>query len=313
MKGLELSKLYYQELCSPLLASRFPDLVPRIAAGLVGEGSECLGFDDELSRDHDWGVAVCLWLGERDYAESGEALQQTLLQLPRQFRGYPAKVETTWPVGRTGVLEIGRFYYKFLGQSTVPESLLDWLSIPEIFLATATNGAVFADPSGEFTSIREQLLAFYPEDVRRKKLAAKCVKISQAGQYNFPRCAARKEYVAAAMAEAAFIDAVCSAVFLLNKRYKPFYKWMHRALPSLPLLGREVSNALTALASTTGEPTQACREKIRIIETTSDLLGRELVRQGLSDASGDFLLEHGRSIQNTIHDATLRDIDVLLG
>ena len=49
MQGLELAKRYYEEVGRPMLERDFPELLPRLAAGLVGEGSECLGFDDELS------------------------------------------------------------------------------------------------------------------------------------------------------------------------------------------------------------------------------------------------------------------------
>lgn len=60
MKGLDLSKLFYTEQVRPALAQRFPQLLPRIAAGLVGEGSQCFGYDDDLSQDHDWGAASVL-------------------------------------------------------------------------------------------------------------------------------------------------------------------------------------------------------------------------------------------------------------
>lgn len=63
------------------------------------------------------------------------------------------------------------------------------------------------------------------------------MKIAQAGQYNFARSLKRGEYVAANQAGAEFIDAAISMIFLLNRRYKPFYKWMHRALKDLPVLG----------------------------------------------------------------------------
>ena len=67
MKGLELSELFYREQVQLVLEQKFAAVVPRIAVGLVGEGSQCFGYDDEISRDHDWGAAVCLWLKADDY------------------------------------------------------------------------------------------------------------------------------------------------------------------------------------------------------------------------------------------------------
>ena len=80
---------------------------------------------------------------------------------------------------------------------------------------------MFADPLGEFTAFREGLLAFYPEDVRLKKLAARCAAAGQAGQYNYRRCVARGELVAAHCALSTFVEAAISLVYLLNKRYRP--------------------------------------------------------------------------------------------
>ena len=62
MKGLELAKRLYEERARKLFENELPDLIPQMAVGLVGEGSECFGFDDEISRDHDWGPAFCIWL-----------------------------------------------------------------------------------------------------------------------------------------------------------------------------------------------------------------------------------------------------------
>lgn len=111
-----------------------------------------------------------------------------------------------------------------------PETLSQWRRVPEAFLATATNGQVFADPQGHFTAIREKLLRFYPEDVRIKKIVARAAVMAQAGQYNYPRCLRRGDTVAAQLALAEFTRAALSMVYLLNRRYAPFYKWMHRGL-----------------------------------------------------------------------------------
>jgi hypothetical protein len=312
VKGLALSERYFLEICLPMIEEQFPAYQEKIAAGLVGDGSECFGFDDEISRDHDWGPAFCLWLTKEDYGTIGPALRNEVDKLPREFAGIKARSESFWGGGRTGVFEIGEFYKRFIGFNHVPEGLREWQVIPEENLAAATNGKVFMDPVGMFTAFRERLKAFYPEDVRLKKIASRCMTMAQSGQYNYTRCIKRKEYVAARLAETRFINDAISMVFLLNKRYKPFYKWMHRAVRELPILGDEVYSLLSDLVADCGEkPGEGIHtRKSDLMEETCRLVIEELKKQRLSDSGSDFLLDHGPVVQAKIKDTRIRDMNV---
>jgi hypothetical protein len=304
VKGLELSEIYFSEVGAPMIGQKFPQYENRIAAGLVGEGSECYGFDDEISRDHDWGPSFCLWLTKDDHQEIGSMLQKEMDALPRRFGDIGPRQESQFGSGRVGVFEIGGFYGRFIGIDHAPVSLNEWRRIPEVNLAAATNGKVFVDPLGEFTSIRDTLKGFYPEDVRLKKIAARCMSVAQSGQYNFVRCIKRKEYVAAHSADAKFVEDAISLVFLLNRRYRPFYKWMHRALKDLPILGKHVHDRLLdlVLAHDGGVGEDLYHRKNATIEDISQILIKELRRQGLSDSQSDFLLDHGPIVQGRIQD-----------
>lgn len=307
MKGLALSESYFKSFGLPLIKNQFAPYADRIAAGLVGEGSECLHFDDEISRDHDWGPDFCLWLTEADFNSIGEVLQLEIEKLPKTFSGFEARVESEWGGGRIGVFEIGRFYSKFIGVNYIPRDIDTWRFIPEQHLATCTNGKVFYDPLGEFSRWRAKLLAFYPEDVRLKKIASRCMTIAQAGQYNLARSSKRGEYFAARYAEIKFCADVISLVFLLNKRYVPFYKWMHRALKGLPIIGERIHLYINSLIGTTD-----CEEKISIAQKICDTIIEELRKEGLTDSSSPFLLDHGPLIQKKIKNNALRKSNVWL-
>ena len=305
MQGLEISQEFFREYGVPLLENRFGDFKKRIAAGLVGEGSECFGFDDDISRDHDWGPGFCLWLTEGDYKSIGAELSDELKTLPADFEGVGPREETEWAGNRIGVFEIGAFYKQFIGIDHVPANLAEWRMIPESTLATVTNGRVFTDPLGEFTGFREALIQFYPEDVRLKKIASRCMSLAQLGQYNFVRCAQRKEIVAARYVEAQFCAHIISLIFLLNRRYTPFYKWMHRAVKELPVLGEAVYKLLSDIVVAYG-----FRNKSLLISETCKMVIDEFRREGLSDSSSDFFVDHGPIIQSKIQDEGLRNTDV---
>jgi Domain of unknown function (DUF4037) len=313
MKGLDLAQSFYEEYGRPLVAERFPSYAGRIAAGLVGEGSECFGFDDELSRDHDWGPGFCLWLNAEDHAAIGAELQALYDRLPSQHAGLMRTVEGPHAGKRTGVFAITDFYRRFVRYDHVPATLAEWRALPETYLATATNGRIFTDPLGEFTAFREGLLAFYPEDLRLKKLAARCAAAGQAGQYNYGRCVARGEFVAAHCALGSFLEAAVSLVYLLNKRYRPFYKWMHRGMRDLPVLGMECHELLGEVCLETGEvaPDVFARRE-RLIEQTSARLVEELTFEGLSDSESDFLMDHAHSVQARIETPALRGLPVTM-
>jgi hypothetical protein len=304
--GLELARSYYLAFGEKMLEDLFPSYRNRIACGLAGEGSECLGFDDEFSRDHDFGPGFCLWLTDEDDAKIGDALRRAYDELPGEFAGYKARKSKSFGEQRLSAMKISSFYGKFTGVPGAPETLEQWRRIPEHFLSAAVSGAVFSDPLGRFTGIRNMLLAFYPEDVRLKKIAVRAALMSQAGQYNYPRCEKRKEKTAAMWALAEFIKAACSMVYLLNRKYMPYYKWAHRGMRDLDSAAgvyRLISDLYTDGIHAAG------RQKT--IEEICDIVLAELKNQDLTYGTGDFLLDHCEKIIGRITDDKLRSMHIM--
>lgn len=303
MKGLELSLRYFKDICWPAVRKHFGEKTSEMAFGLVGDGSECYGFDDEISRDHDFGPRIMIWLTPENYLLFGAELNEFVLNLPKEYMGYKGVNKSLYGEGREGVFSIPDFFKRFTGLDHPPETLNEWIRIPEVNLSIATNGEVFSDASGEFTRFRDKLLSGYPGDVRLKMLAARCMKMAQSGQYNYARCVKRGEFTAAHIALSEFINAACSLIYLLNNRFKPFYKWMHKGLAGLPLLGSAVSPLLMDISLLKDH-----KKIIDTIELICGLIIETLRRQGLSDSGSDFLLDHGPLIQQKIKDEYLRNM-----
>ncbi len=311
MRGLDISKEFYRQYGRPMLEEQFSDVLDRIAVGLAGEGSECLGYDDDLSRDHDFDAGFCLWITDADADAFGFSLSRAYGRLPREFMGLKRSLLS--PVGgsRHGVITVEDFYTRHLGAPTAPDSMERWLYTPAASLLAASSGEVFADPLGAFSAVRNILRAGYPEDIRRKKLAAHAVLAAQAGQYNYPRCLARGERGAAQLAVFTFVRHAISLIYLLNNRYEPFYKWVYRGLRELPTLG-SLADALETLTELDNAPPHAALKR-DMIEDIAALLIAELDLQGLTKAACGDLEKHAYSVQDHIKDPNLRNMHIMEG
>ena len=310
MKGLELAQRYFEECALPILKKDFPDVLPFLAAGLVGAGSECLGFDDEISTDHDFEPGFCLFLPGEDVVDRRTAflLERAYAKLPKQFLGFERSLIA--PVGgsRHGVIRTADFFNDHTGTPDGILSLRSWLALPEQSLLEATGGKIFFDSYGEVTQIRKRL-SDRPEDVRRKKLAGHLLLMAQSGQYNYMRCIEHGETAAAQMAVFEFVKHAVSAIFLLNKTYEPYYKWGFRALRQLPLLSIE-AEVMEYLLTSDNEPGSR-DEKYTVIEGIASDIIEELMEQKLTSAICMDLEKHAYSVNDGVVDGDLRNLHIL--
>lgn len=330
MKGLECSRRYFEAYGSSLIArleKEFPALKGQFAAGLVGAGSECLGFDDALSADHDYGPSFCLWLPDVLWERYGENCQEAYDSLPGEFEGVLKRRITPEGGGRIGVLSIERFFFGLIGRTAAPVTNTDWIWIPESRLSQAANGAVFLDQAGRFSAVYDALRGFYPEDVRKKKIAARAAVMAQSGQYNYGRLSARGEWTGAFLALQEFVKNTCSMVHLLNRRYTPFYKWMHRSLKELAVLPQiyGLLDQLTAPFDSRSAWQTAAEEdflygvinkkdtRAVLIETICQLVIRELEAQRLSDSHDLYLESHALSVMKQIKDPEIAALSLMEG
>lgn len=305
MKGLELAEKYYETYGRPMIRSQFPEIADQTAAGLVGYGSECLGFDDEISTDHDYGPSFCIWLPREVYIRYGKEMQAAYDALPKEFMGFAGRVEEEQGKGRVGVLCLEDFYLEILGRDSVPETAAEWFAVSETALSTATDGMVFEDPCGKFTAVRHGLLAYYPREVWLKKLSESMARAAQAGQYNYARAMKRGERIAAELALTEFVKETMQIVYLLNRKYAPFYKWMHRGMKELAVCS-EIGDMLALLyqipdpaAAWEGvSPTDYLYHlntddgRVLVIEAVCNVLVQTLQEMGLSGRQDNFLQNH---------------------
>ena len=310
MKGLELARRFYTEHGAPMLEEQFGEYVGLIAVGLVGSGSECFGFDDEISRDHDFEPGFCLLLPDEDVVDRRTAflLERAYAKLPREFLGL--KRAAYDPVGgnRHGVLRIGEFLLEKTGREDGNLSMSDWFSIPEQSLAEVTNGEIFRDDLGLFSEIRREL-SYFPEDVRLKKLAGNLLLMGQSGQYNFDRCMRRGERAAAGLALGEFVTSALKCIFLLKKRYMPYYKWSFRALRELDVQA-SLYDGLEFLLTGDSSDAAVARKKA-VVEEICSAVAAEARAQSLTDYTGDAMEGYAYSVNDRIEEGEIRNLHVL--
>ena len=307
MKGLEEARRFYAERGQAMIRSRFPDYEGRIAVGLAGRGSQCFGFDDALSRDHDFEQGFCLWLTDEDDLKIGVALARAYRSLGAEG---PRERSVLGSSG-VGVQRIGDFYRRYTGSPGAPESWQQWMSLPSWALAEAVNGEVWRDELGEFSAIRETIAHGMPEDVRKKKLAARVIGMAQSGQYNYARCLRHGEAGAAMLALGQFVRDAAETVFLLNRRHMPYYKWCFRALRTLPLLGDMAEPLEFLLTGENGGESDAL--KVQLVEDICANVLRELAAQGLCRGAGDYLEGPAFEIQGRIENPEIRAMHIMEG
>ena len=295
-----------------MLKEQFSEVMPFLSAGLVGSGSEVLGYDDEISEDHDFEPGFCLLLPGEDIIDRRTAflLERAYAKLPKEFMGYQRSM--IGPVGgaRHGVLRMDEFFQEKIGSPDGILSVGQWLSLPEQTLAEVTGGEVFFDGLGEVTKIRERI-KYYPEDIRLKKLAGELLIMAQSGQYNYQRCLKHGEKGAAQLAAIEFAKSTMHTVFLLNRVYEPYYKWSFRAMRELPVLSLEAE--LLEYLITTDNEEEMAEAKYDVIEGIAADVIDVLIEQELTKAICGDLEKHAYSVNDQIQDSEIRNLHILAG
>ena len=317
--GLKISEVFFEEYGLPMLEKNFASYKDQIAAGLVGQTSECFGYDDYISRDHDYAPGFCLWLPDELKKQIGDDLQNAYDELPvEEFilnhradvgMAEPSNIMTGARSQRVGVHSIEEFYYVTTGMTHAPVTTEDWLATPQERLSEAVNGKVFRDPSGEFSAIRNVWAGFYPEDLIKKKVAADLAMAGKTGQFNYVRSIKRGDVGAAYCCVTEFIYKITAALFLLNGRYMPYYKWRFRAMKEFTTLSC-VAEPLLKLSQMSEEESPG---KVDLIEEISGSIVKELVKRGWSSGYSDYLLDNAKLVMKTIGDTEIASWNVFVG
>lgn len=318
LKGLDICQKYYETYGQKMIEEKFLEYQKYMAVGLFGFGSDCLGYDDNISQDHDFGPGFCIWLPRDIYLKIGRQLQFAYDQLPKEFMGYQRK-ESYHGQGRVGVFVIEDFFKQFLYK--IPSTLKEWLDCDENALLACTNGRIFRDDYGKVTEMREYL-SYYPEDIRIKKIVRGIAKMAQSGQYNYARCMRRHDDVAAELAINEFIEQTLSVIYLLNKKYKPYYKWSYYGLKDCLILNDvgELIHELVLLPAQNDHwqmnesmMINVNDPKIVLIEKICQKIIIELHKQKLTNHYDDFLDNHTMNMMNLIKDKDIKELHIMEG
>jgi hypothetical protein len=265
INGIELCRRFHFEFVEPLISSHYPKLC--YGSALIGPGSEVLGFDTEMSTDHDWGPRVLLFLRERDIALIDDIIRNMQSNKPDRFYGYPVDLK------QSRVITIEEYLQERLGiDITMGIRHVDWLTFPSQVLAEITGGAVFRDDSGTLSTIRKQL-QYYPHDIWLFFMASVWNRIGQE-----EHLAHRSGYVGdelgSSIIASRLIQDIMNLCFLMERHYAPYPKWFGTAFKKLNC-AKEVQPLLSNVQTAVGweEREEALSKALQYIARKHNQLG----------------------------------------
>ncbi|WP_033340468.1 DUF4037 domain-containing protein [Catenuloplanes japonicus] len=243
--GIALAQAYHREIVGPLLATEVPRL-PH-AVGRLGSGSDMLGFDDALSRDHDWGLRLHLLLDDAD-ADLVPYLDALLeRELPDRFRGHPVRFGTTWerqPRHKVHVQTVPALVRERTGVAFDPAETTDWLMLTGQAVLEVIGGPVFADTTTWLGPLRASL-SHYPPEVERYVLAAGWHRLSRMPLH--ARAAATGQPLHSRRMAGTLAEDVMRQAFRLCRTWAPYDKWFERAFHRLPIAAELTGPLATVL------------------------------------------------------------------
>lgn len=248
--GIKLCEDFYRQAVRPILDTHFPNVLH--SAGLLGTGSEVLGFDDEMSTDHHWGPRVTLFLTPQDRQLYSQQIHEQLAQnLPYEFQGYSTNYSNPDP-NDNGVQHLQRiedgpvnhrvdcqtaqgFFANYLNfDIDEPLTPADWLTFPEQKLRTIRCGAIYHDGLAKEWSLNKtrERFDYYPHDLWLYLLASSWARIGQE-EHLMGRAGLAGDEIGSALIGARLVRDIMRLAFLMERTYAPYPKWFGTAFRQL--------------------------------------------------------------------------------
>jgi hypothetical protein len=242
IKGLELNKGFYTDIVKPLLDKKYSNVA--YTAALLGYGSDVLGFDTEISMDHNWGPRLQLFVDDKKVIP--ELNKYLSYELPVLYKNFPVnfskagydgtvRMEFTGTKPVNHLIEIITFEDYLKNRYAIHKTnnfiYKDWLDFTDQNLIEITSGSVFHDGLKKVHNTREEL-KFYPLDICKLRLAVLWNYISNKEAF-IGRSVALNDYIGLRINANRIINYLIKILFYLENKYIPYSKWFGHSFKQL--------------------------------------------------------------------------------
>jgi len=247
MNGIKLSESFFNEIVYPYLNNNYIFLLKYISVALLGEGSEVLGYDDNISKDHNYSARLILFIEDSKYTKFGNELEQNIIKnCPDSFmdieilkKGYCKSIS---------VVPLKSFFLDYLNIKNNSIKKTDWIKLDEQKLVEITAGKIFFDSGNQLKKIRE-FYSFYPDEIKWFLVYQGFQRLSESD--GIIRAVKRKDHISSNLYIGSFIYFAIKIFHTINDEYCPYTKWMGENLKKIGSdnYGLELNKLITELSS----------------------------------------------------------------
>ncbi len=288
--GSELNREFYREVVAPIVGN-----LPHSAC-LLGQGSDVLGLDTEMSMDHDWGPRLQILLLDGGAADSVRAL--LLKNLPSTYQQFPVFCglnsdgtthmdEAESHRHNIHVSTLSVFFHNLLGiDFEKGPTTADWLAVTQQSLLEATAPNIYHDEIGliDFQS----KLRYFPHDIWLYILASLWQRIGQE-EHLVGRAGLVGDELGAKILASRLVRDLMRICFMLERQYIPYPKWFGTLFKRLSC-SSQVAPLCEAVLNSSGW-SQRDAALAQLFETVAKLQNEQKLCKKLSGEAAHF---HGR-------------------